>query len=375
VTVIELATFLAAPFGGTLLAESGARVIKVEPLEGDPFRRVGLEAVHLLHGKESIALDLKSPGGSEVFRRLVSMADVVLHNFRPGVPERLGLDYLSLININPNLVYVYAASYGSSGPQSHRPAFHSTPHALCGGAILQAGEGNPPVDDSYSDPCSGLAVAAAIAMGLFARSRMGAGQYVETSMLTSAAYVHSDQLVDYAERPSRLAVDGSQQGFRALYRLYQCRDSWLFLAADHNWDELKAALSGDSRLAAPEFATDAQRKCNDQALALVLSDLFAARHARAWCEQLSRSGVPAVMADSATFEEFLLHAGMVTPEGHPIFGEYFRVRPKIRYSDRDQPRRPACTLGENSLSILSELGYSPTRVNELLETGAVGAGS
>jgi crotonobetainyl-CoA:carnitine CoA-transferase CaiB-like acyl-CoA transferase len=230
-TILEFASFLAAPLGATLMAELGARVIKVEPLEGDMFRKTGLEYVHIGNGKESIALDLKDPRALQIVDRLISKSDVLLHNFRPGVPERLGIAYERVSKINPRLIYLYGASYGSRGPEKHRPAFHPMPNALTGGGILQAGKGNPPVNDSYSDPCAGLAVGAALAIGLYAREVTGQGQYMETTMLTSACWVHSEQIVNYRNRPARPELDQQQLGYGALNRLYKCSEGWIMLVA------------------------------------------------------------------------------------------------------------------------------------------------
>ncbi len=174
ITILELAYFLAGPLAATMLAEMGARVVKVEPPGGEPARRLGLQAAKLFHGKESVVLDLKRPKGMAVLLELVERADVFLHSFRPGVAERLGIDAAMLLGPSiPRLVYVYAASYGSKGPQSGRAAFHSTPNALVGSGILQAGTGNPPVDDSYPDPGSALGVATAVLLGLHRRERDG----------------------------------------------------------------------------------------------------------------------------------------------------------------------------------------------------------
>ena len=173
VTIVELAYYVAAPLASTLLAEMGARVIKVEPLAGDPARRTGLQNAKFLVGKESIALDLKSEEGRAILQQLIGGADALLHSFRKGVPERLGHDYETAIALNPRLVYVYGGSYGSRGPWNMRPAFHSTPNALCGGGFAQAGLGNPPADDSYPDPGSGIATATASMLGLWARESTG----------------------------------------------------------------------------------------------------------------------------------------------------------------------------------------------------------
>jgi crotonobetainyl-CoA:carnitine CoA-transferase CaiB-like acyl-CoA transferase len=373
VTIIEIASFLAGPLGTTLLAENGARVIKVEPLAGDSFRRVGLESAHLMHGKESIALDLKSPAGREILHRLVARADAVLNNYRFGVSERLGADYESLREVKPDLIYLFASSYGSKGPQARRPAFHSTPHALAGGAVLQAGVGNPPVDDSYPDPCAAIAVAAALAMGLLAKARYGIGQYIETSMLCSSGYVHSNELVEYDGRPPRSSVDHDQRGFNALYRLYPCAQGWLFLAVldDEHWTALVRALADTEWTRGSEFATCAERTRHDAELTAALDKTLAGRTAHEWERLFLAHGVPAVVADRAQFEKYVLTHGLVEPATHALYGDYFRVRPRVRFSAAPNPRAPACLLGEHTEALLKEFGYSEDETIALVRNGVV----
>jgi len=374
VTIVELAFFLAAPLASTLLAEGGARVIKIEPLAGDPFRKVGLEFAHLAHGKESVAIDLKTSAGREVLHRLVARADVLLHSFRPGAAERLGASWAILKEINPRLVYVYGGSYGSKGPQSHRPAFHSTPHALSGGALLQAGRGNPPIDDSYPDPCAALAVAAAIAMGLFARDRRGVGQYVETSMLCSAGYVHSDELTEFEGRPSHQSVDPEQCGISALNRLYKCAEGWLFVSATEpaQWRTLASQLNA-GWTTEKRFATEDSRNRHDAELAELIGTALRCRNAADWQTSLTGACVPCSVADAATFEQFLAANGYVKPASHPAFGDYFRFRPRVRYGGPDKPR-PPCALGEHTARVLQELGYSAEDVASLVQSGNAAIG-
>src|SRR5439155_5087298 len=146
-----------APYAMTLLAELGARVIKVEPPTGDPMRRNSASVyTKSTPGKESIVLDLKTPVGLQVLHKLIAKADIYLHNFRPGVPERLKIDYPTLRAINPRLIYMYGSLYGSNGPDRRRPGFHSTPNALAGGGYLESGRGNPPRDRTYPDPIGAL---------------------------------------------------------------------------------------------------------------------------------------------------------------------------------------------------------------------------
>ncbi len=376
VTILEVASFLAGPLGPTLLAELGARVIKVEPLAGDPFRRVGLEAAHLAAGKESIALDLTHPDAAHVLARLVRQADVVVHNMRPAAAERLGLGYEDLRRLKPTLVHVAATAYGSGGPDAGRAAFHSTPHALCGGGFLQAGRGNPPVDDSYPDPCAGMAVAAAVAMGLLARERWGRGQRLETSMLATAGYVHSDALVQYAGRPASRFPDPEQHGPCALYRLYECRRGWLFLAAPRAraWPGLVAALGAVEWESDPRFATAEARRSHDEELADAIGHHLRTRSAAEWAAILPERGVAAAVADGLRFEEVLVHHGLVHPVEHPELGSYWGLPPRVRVPGADAPRRTPCGVGEHTDALLTELGYEAAVRRDLAARGVVALG-
>ena len=368
VTVVELASFLAGPLGGTLVAELGARVIKVEPPEGDSFRRVGLESVHLMSGKESIVLDLKADTGRAALTRLLGRADVLFQNFRPGVAARLGFDFESVHRLNPGLVYVTAGSYGPKGPHSHRAAFHSTPNALSGGGILQAGVGNPPVDDSYPDPCAGTAVATAIMLGLYHRSRTGVGQHIETSMLASAGYVHSDNLVLYPGAPAWRLPDHQQHGPSALYRLYECAEGWVFVAVvtDDEWNGLVAALHDTALGSDDRFADAAGRARHDSDLARVLAKIFASANAAQWVDLLSGHDVAVVQADQTSFENALIGSGTLALAEHAEFGKYWRFRPRIRYDRLATSVGEPCSLGEHTEAVLTELGYSPEEVEALV---------
>ena len=376
ITILEAAYFIAGPLASTILAELGARVIKLEPLAGDPFRRTSVEFAQISHGKESIAVDLKHPAARELLERLVRKADVLLHSFRPGAADRLGLGYETVHALNPELVYLYATSYGSRGPQAQRPAFHSTPNALCGAGIIQAGRGNPPVDDSYPDPCAGLGVAAALAIGLYARDKTGVGPTIETTMLTATGYVHSDMVVQYQGRPAPLVPDGGQHGLHALYRLYPCASGWIFLAAvqDKEWQALADALGHPEWCSDDRFATGEARLERDDKLAAILGKIFADQDAQHWQDHLLSSGVAATRADEQPFEEFLVANTPHHPMTHPDFGDYWRRPPVIRI-DGCESAEPsvAPSLGQHTTALLAELGFTPAECTELIESGAVKA--
>jgi crotonobetainyl-CoA:carnitine CoA-transferase CaiB-like acyl-CoA transferase len=373
VTVLELAYFVAGPLSATMLAELGARVIKVEPPEGDPSRRTGLQNSKFLAGKESVALDLKSAAGSKILDALLARSDALVHNFRPGVPERLGFGFTRAQEINPRLVYLYAGSYGSRGPQAHRTAFHSTPNALCGGGILQAGQGNPPVDDSYCDPGSGLAAATGLLLGLAARERTGKGQYLETSMLSSAAYVHSNDLVRWEDAPAWRLPDKAQHGMSATYRLYRCSDGWVFLSAwrDRDFARLAAALGRTDWAERADLMTRTGRLEADAELAAALTEFFAGRLVGKVLGDLSlpRSVLTAVSDDP--LETWFEEHDLLAPMDHPEYGPYWQPLGKFSFDGRSAPPAPTCSLGEHTASVLGELGYTDSAIADLVQEGVI----
>jgi crotonobetainyl-CoA:carnitine CoA-transferase CaiB-like acyl-CoA transferase len=376
VIVLEIAYFVAGPLSATLLAELGARVIKIEPLDGDPSRRTGLQNSKFLAGKESIALDLKSASGREILERLMARADALVHNFRPGVPDRLGFGYADASRINPRLVYLYAASYGSRGPQAHRTAFHSTPNALCGGGILQAGHGNPPVDDSYCDPGSGLAAATGLLLGLAARERTGLGQYAETSMLASGAYIHSNNLVRWDGAPDAALPDRGQHGLGATYRLYRCHSGWIFVSAwrDRDFRLLAQALGRDDWLARPQLAIRAGRHAADAELSSELEQTFATRTAAEWVATLGLPDSVLTEVSAEPLEVWFERNDLLAPMDHPEFGPYWQPVGKVDFDGRAPAPAPTCSLGEHTARILGELGFSEDEVGALASEGVIRLG-
>jgi crotonobetainyl-CoA:carnitine CoA-transferase CaiB-like acyl-CoA transferase len=373
VTILELAGFLAGPFGATLLAELGARVIKVEPLSGDAWRPVGVQFAQIVKGKESVAIDLKSAEGREILHALVEQVDVVVHNFRGHVPERLGFDYVTLKSIKEDLIYVNASSYGSRGPQKNRPAFHSTPNALCGGGVIQAGKGNIPVDDSYPDTCSGMAVGAAIAMALAIRSLHGAGQYLETTMLASTGYVHSNSLTMYSG--AEIAIpDGAQSGLDAFHRLYETASGWLYVSCATNESQeglLDFVGIGDWRSDDQISTAENRAKC-DADLSARIGLGFAALDANACEKSLAQLDIVAVVASSESFEQFVVDSGLMTASSHPAFPDHWVFRQRVRFESIKPPNTYVCGLGEHTAAVLGELGYSGPQIREFADRGVIG---
>jgi crotonobetainyl-CoA:carnitine CoA-transferase CaiB-like acyl-CoA transferase len=370
--IVECGYFYATPFAATLLAEAGARVVKLEPAAGDPGRRNWRASYTKgMVGKQSIVADLKTAEGREIAHALAKRADVFIHNFRPGTPERLQIDYATLSQINPQLLYVYGSCFGSNGPWSHKAGFHSSPNAIVGCGVIESGQGNPPRNRTFADPASALATAAMIMVGLHARERTGRGQYLETTMLTSMAYAVSEWSLGYDGKPDRVA-DSGQHGFGALHRLYQTAEGWLFIEChrEREWralcDALDPALADDVR-----FATPTAREANDEALANLLARHFTAKPADRWQEQLLAARVPALRADGIDHARFMLEHPHCRENGVAVLAEQpgtplsARSGPALEFSERSTPIEPAAELGSHTEAILQFLGYSDELIADL----------
>jgi crotonobetainyl-CoA:carnitine CoA-transferase CaiB-like acyl-CoA transferase len=353
------------------------------------LRHYGPVGLKCVQQKDSIALDLKSEEGLEIVHRLAARADALVHNFRPGVPERLGIDAATLRELNPSLIHVYAASYGSTGPMSARPAFHVTAGAICGGAQAQSGGAGAPGPDIELDDTelarwserltrcneanpdfnAALVVAATISMALWARARTGVGQTMETRMMLSNAYTLSEHFIDYPGRPARAFPDAGLHGLHALYRLYETRDGWIFLAVP---DDPGFARLCDA-IGRPEL-----RREHDVELARELEALFAARDAREWERALTAVGVACVEVPADLHAGHVFDApwaeelGFVEDTAATGLGPYRRYGRVVR-TDRDLgPIGPADRAGAQTRSILTELGYDDEQVESLLARGVVG---
>ena len=382
VTVLELGYFFAAPYGMTLLREYGARVIKVEPPAGDPSRKnTATDYDKASVGKESIVADLKTPEGLRLVHELAATADVFLHNFRPGVTERLGIGYEQLHEINPRLVYVYGGAFGSKGPWARRPGFHSSPNAIAGAGIIEAGEENLPINRTYADPAGALACATAALLGLAGRARTGRGQYVETTMLSSMGYAVSQWSIQYpAQSDAGPLPDRGQHGFHALHRLYPTSDGWLFLQAstEDQWNRLQKLLNV-TELSDVRFETPTTRADNDGALAALIGDHLFTMGADHWEQICLRAGVPAVRADGIDHGQFLLEhehsraIGIAVDATLADGTEFVRSTGGCTFANVPRMLGAPEPLGNSTQKILRELGYDDATIVDLESRGITAA--
>jgi crotonobetainyl-CoA:carnitine CoA-transferase CaiB-like acyl-CoA transferase len=408
VTVVELGTFYAGPFGATILTELGARVIKIELLEGDPMRWITgfpeVGGVKVLAGKESVTVDIRAPEGRDLVYGLIRRADLVLRSFRAGAAERIGFDTDTLLSLNPNLVYHNAPGFGIDGPYGKRPAYAPTIGVGAGMAGRNLGPtmvqrpdlgeaevkelslrvGAAAMSGANPDALASLGVATGLLLGLLARKRGAPGQSILTTMLNTTGHCMAEDLVEYEGRPPLDEVDHDILGFNALYRMYQAADRWVFLASvtERDWKNLVIALGSElGDLANDLQLTTAEgREAADDAIKEALTALFLKRTAREWEAKLTAAGVACVEVapgpSEATLwegDDALLHQlDLIVEQQHPVLGSYPRLRSLVTYSRSTTLAPTTPSLGQHTDSVLAELDLSPSRIAELREAGIVG---
>ena len=372
IRVVDCSGYIAGAYAGMMLADLGASVVKVEPLEGEAFRELpGFYAWN--RGKRSIALNLKSAEGIAIVEALVKQADVFLENMRPGVADRLGLGYDRLSELNPRLVYCSVTAFGSTGPYIDRPGFDPLLQAMSGMMVLQ-GFGGPPqyLRIAVTDYYTASLAAQAMLTGLFVRERTGRGQRVETSLLHGSLSFQSGNTVEYEGKPT---------GFRPspTYRLYEAGDGeWFFLACGNQsfWVKLCKALALDDLAHDPRFASWMLRNQHASELMPLLEARFRAEPRVHWLALLAEHDIPA--APVQTLTEFMAndpavrHHDLVREYDHPELGKLRMAGQPVVFSDTptvDPGRAPL--LGEHTDAILRELGYDDTAITDLRRKGAL----
>ena len=384
-TVVECSTFVTGPYAAALLADLGARVIKIEsPPAGDPYRYFAPDAffspnfAHLNRNKESLVLDLKAPQGREICLELVIRADVFVENFRPGTAERLGLGYESLRALNRGLVYCSISAFGQSGPYAGKPGFDTLGQAMSGLLSVLTDLDDPKVMGiALSDYVTGLSAGYGILGALLARQKSGEGSRVETSLLQATLSFIGEAAAGYlstGEIPNRMARVKNAHAFAFLSRdglplVIHCsvpEKFWIaLLKATERMD-----LADDER-----FKTRDNRRNHYAELERELAKTFATRDRSEWLKRLEEHDVPAgplynmteVVADPQ-----VRHLGLVEELEHPEVGKLRFVGPSVNYHGLSKREvKPPPLLGEHTSAILAEMGYVGADIAEMERQGIV----
>ena len=382
VRVLELTHVMAGPFCGQVLADMGADVIKVEPPGGDStrrslgFRMGGEDTAAFLavnRNKRSLTLDLKQAEHVAAFHRLAESADVVLENNRPGVAARLGVDYETLREVNPRLVYASISGFGQTGPYSQRPGYDLIAQGLSGVmSVTGEPDGNPvKAGIPIGDLSAGLFCAVAILSALHARERTGRGQYIDTSLFEGALALsiwETAELWATGRVPDKL---GSAHRLTAPYQALRTADGHITVGGNTQalFQRLCDVLGVPQLVEDTRFATNDDRMANVSALVAELESALAARTTHEWIAALVEGGVPCgpihdyaeVFADEHTRAREM----EVTLE-HPVEGTIRALGIPVKLSDTPgEVRRPAPLLGQHTEEILRDAGFAEEEIRSL----------
>jgi crotonobetainyl-CoA:carnitine CoA-transferase CaiB-like acyl-CoA transferase len=387
IRVIDLTSALLGPLATQILGDMGADVIKVEPPEGDPIRALGPSRhpgmgayfLNINRNKRSIALDLKRPAVREALLKLVETADVFVHNMRLAAAERLGLHYRAVGERNPRIVYAAATGFRKDGAHRDRPSFDDVIQGESGLAALNGGVGGEPryVPMAVSDKICGYVLASAIGMALFHRERSGAGQEVHVPMLeTMVAFNLADHLWHGALAEPEKGV-GYPRMLTEHRRPFPTKDGHICILATTDLQSLHLFEAIDCpELADDErFSTLARRTDNISELYEIVIERMRRRTTAEWRERLDQFDVPnGVVTGLAGLltDPYLAATEFFERVEHPTEGEMLTTAVPVMFSSSpgESFRLPPPRLGEHTRSVLRELGYSDTEVDEIAGQGS-----
>jgi crotonobetainyl-CoA:carnitine CoA-transferase CaiB-like acyl-CoA transferase len=383
VTVLDLTSVISGPLATSILADQGARVIKVESPGGDSMRMAGAikGGVSSLfssinRNKESISLDLRKPEAIEIINRIAAKADVCIQNYRPGVVEKLGIGYDDLKRINPELIYASISGVGADGPYSHRRVYDPVIQAYAGFASAQAINGEPRlIKMMICDKVTSLTMSQAITAALYDRKNTGKGQLVEVSMLEASLYfIWPDRMLDqsFVDKPDSAGGD-----MTALYQAVPTQDGHItFMTLQ--LDEFHGLARAIGK---PEWTKDARFQ-DRMSMYAHYGDIYQEmlEQIGTWetatlAERLTNEDVPfGVVLDPDNIlldPQIQAHQILKTFEDQ-MAGSMRHVNRSSRFSNHHTGiRSPAPRLGEHSKSILTEFGYSETDIEPLQSAGAI----
>lgn len=388
VRILDLTRMLAGPYGSLLLSDMGAEVIKVEaPSGGDPMRQMaphfveGVSAYFLSinRGKKSLALDLRSDEGRELFYELVKVSDVVYDNFRPGVLERLKIDHDTLKKINERIISVSISAFGQTGPDRLLPAFDLTLQARSGGMSITGEPGRPPVRAGIpiGDLGGGTLSVGAVCAALYERERTGRGRTVEVSLVDTLVsmltYVGQYYFVS-GEVPEPI---GSAHQSVVPYQAFQTKNIWIVIAVftERFWAGLCEVMGHPEWVDDPRFHTHGERRNHREELVPMIQEVFLSRPGDEWLTDLEVAGVPCApvnTVDRVFKDRQVLARGMIIDWEHPVLGKQQGIGDPVKTIDEEHFAPPAL-LGEHTRDILTGLvGIDKNRLDELGRAKVIG---
>ena len=389
VRVLELGQIIAGTYGSQVLSDLGAEVIKIETPEGDlgripsvaPYR--GLSGLFLTfnRNKQSIVINLKNTDGCELFYNLVKLSDVVIDNFRPGVLERLAIDYPILSKINPRIIQCSVTGFGSSGEYKDYPALDLNIQAISGHMAITGEPGRPPVRVGVplADISGGIYASKGILAALYEREHTGKGRRIEISMFDTMLHLLTYIGTMWLTNGEVPKPPGSAHDYSVPWQAFATSDGYVVVATrqENFWKKLCAVLEHADLADDPLFADNATRVKNRKVVIPRLEEIFRTRTAADWLKRLRNAGVPAAPVnnvDAAFAEPPVVEREMIVEYDHPQVGKVRLPGNPIKMDGMGETiSNPAPMLGEHTDAILKSLLHlSAQEIATLRESGAVG---
>ncbi|HYF09445.1 MAG TPA: CoA transferase [Acetobacteraceae bacterium] len=380
VRVLDLTLARAGPTCVRHLADWGAEVIRIEPPghnDGLGGSREGYDFQNLHRNKRSIALDLKTPQGKEVFFRLAKTADVVVENMRVQVKHRLGVDYEAVKAVNPRIVYASISGFGQTGPYSHRAGVDQIAQGMGGMMTITGEPGRGPMRAGipFVDLTAGNLLALAVMMALFQREKTGKGRYVHTSLLECMVFMLDLQAARYLMDGEVPGQAGNDHPVNIPMGVFPTADKPINIAASSakQWAIFAKAAGHPEWLEVEEWKTLQGRSKDRARVNATISEVTAQKPSEYWIELLEREGIPCgpINRVDQVFEDpQVQHLRMAMPIRHPVRGDTHLVSTAINIEGiESEVRRVPPLLGEHSSEILAQAGYTPAEIEQLRGLG------
>lgn len=385
VRILDLTSNFMGPYASLLLADMGTDICKIESRQGDttrgvgPARNKGMSVIflHLNRNKRSMVLDLKTGSGLAALKRMIGSADVLLHSLRPKSMEKLGLAYEQVQKVNPRIIYCGGFGFGQRGPYADRPAYDDLIQAASGMPMIQARKSGPPsyVATAIADRVVGMAMSTAVAMALYRREKTGRGQSVEVPMFETFSHlVMGDHLYGLTFEPP-IGDWGYARMMNADRRPYRTRDGYIGVNVytDAHWQRF-FRLSGHPEMAEDSrFADIYGRTQHIAELYGFLARTFETKTTEEWLSLLTEADIPVIRMntpDTLLNDPHMQAVGFFGTEQHPSEGTIRTIGiPQDWSESKPELRYPAPRLGEHTVQLLEEYGFSRQEAQALLDDG------
>ena len=388
VKVLDLTNVMAGPYCSMVLGDMGAEVIKIESFpDGDASRRFDPKIndesycfAVLNRNKKSLALDLKSPSGREIFKRLAGHADIVLENFRPGVVKKLGMDYDAVSSFNPGVIYTSMSGFGQTGPYGSKGGFDIIAQGMSGIMMMTGHPGGRPakVGIAMNDIACGVTALYGILGAYIGKLRSGRGQYLETSLLEAGLAWTAWEFGAYFGAGELPGATGTRHRRASPYQAYRTQDGYVTAGASNEklWNNFcRMVCDRPDWLTDARFATGPGRLENIDDLEREIEAIFTTRPTAHWVEKLDAAqipGGPVYGYDQALNDPHIKARNMVVDIDHPLIGPMKTLGMPIKSNgELTAIRKPAPWLGQHSGEILRGNGYTDADIEALFSAGVI----